>query len=599
MSSGPTSATAAARVDGVDCDAVIIGSGPGGATAAQVLTAAGWSVVVLDKGRNHLLSLEAPFGPLGHFANDELKFTQRHILGPDPWLEPRTFRRTEADGERIFTGDVNNLPSTVGGGGVHADGKLPRFREDDFALLTEHGPVEGADIRDWPISYDDLEPYYAEAERLIGVAGTDGPDGNPFAANRSAPYPMPPGADMFLTSLTVPAAERAGLHPYRAPTGVNSVDYDGRPACNNCGFCAHYGCPIEAKGDPVAMLRAALRTGLCRVVPEAYAVDIVVDGSGRRATGVRYLDLTARPERGDPPVVEIRANHVVLAAGAFESPRLLLATGIGNSSDQVGRNLMFHFQTLVVGGYPEPMFGATRGRAVTHLHDDHIVGDAAQRAAAATAGLPWLRGGIVEHGGAAGPVSEALIYGPGGHHGAAMRDSSLRERLLVFTMQGEDLAQPTNRIDLDPSVTDVWGRPAGRVTYSSHRHELATMEHVGPLLESVLRDAGAVWTIVSSSPPLGDHGAHSPLGMAPASKHIIGTARMGADPSNSVVDPDGRLWDVENVLIADSSVFPTSTGYGPTLTLAALAARACHRLAGSAPADIPVPPGGPMSPAEK
>jgi choline dehydrogenase-like flavoprotein len=177
-----------------DCDAVIIGSGPGGATVAEVLTAAGWSVIILEKGRNHLLSLEAPHEPLRHFANDEVAALRRHLLGPDPLLEPRTYRRTDADGERLLTGEVNNLPSTVGGGGVHADAKLPRFREEDFRLRTERGPVDGADIRDWPLTYDDLEPHYAAVEQSFGVAGEDG--ANPFAAWRSSPFPMPPGDDM-------------------------------------------------------------------------------------------------------------------------------------------------------------------------------------------------------------------------------------------------------------------------------------------------------------------------------------------------------------------------------------------------------------------
>jgi choline dehydrogenase-like flavoprotein len=119
-----------------DCDAVIIGTGPAGATAAEVLTDAGWSVVMLEKGSNHLLALNEPFGPLGQVSNDELKFQFRHFLGPDPLLEPRTYRRREADGDRIWTGAVNNLPSTVGGGGFHADGKLPRFREVDFRMRS-------------------------------------------------------------------------------------------------------------------------------------------------------------------------------------------------------------------------------------------------------------------------------------------------------------------------------------------------------------------------------------------------------------------------------------------------------------------------------
>ena len=566
-------------VDGVDADAIIIGSGPGGAAVAHALTQAGWSVILLEKGQNHLLSLQAPFAPLGHFSNDEIKFTQRHFLGPDPLLEPRTFRRSSEDGDHLLTGEVNNLPSTLGGGGVHADGKLPRFREIDFQLRSELGPVEGADIADWPLSYADLEPYYAEAEKLVGVAGEET---NPFAAWRSGPFPMPPGADMFGAQMSSAAAERAGLHPYRAPTGVNSVEYQGRPACNNCGFCAFYGCPIEAKGDPVSMLRAALATGRCQIIPLAYATEITTDPAKNRATGVRYLDLSVAPNtQGEAPVRELRAHHLVLAGGAFETPRLLLRNELGNSSGRVGRHLMFHFQTLVVGAFRERLWGASRGRSVTHLHDDHIDGDQASRAAAQAAGLPWIRGGIVEHGSSTGPVNEALLQGAGAHHPLAMRNSELRERLWVFTMQGEDLSQQTNRVDLDPTVRDAWGLAAGRVTYQPHQHELVTSNHVAPILEGVLRDSGAVWTAASTSPPVGDHAATSPLGLAPATYHIMGTAKMGFDPLNSVVDPTARLWDLPNVIIADSSVFPTSAGYGPTLTLVALATRAARLLTGN------------------
>lgn len=563
----------------VDCDAVIVGSGPAGSTAADTLTAAGWSVIVLEKGRNHLLALEAPFGPLGHLSNDEIKFTRRHFLGPDPIVEPRAYRRSPGDGDRLLVGHVNSLPTTVGGGGVHADAKLPRLREDDFRLRSALGPIDGADVADWPIEYSDVEPYYAEAERLVGVAGEET---NPFAAWRSGPFPMPPGADMYGAVLTMAAAERHGLHPYRAPTGVNSVPYDGRPACNNCGFCGGYGCPIEAKGDPVALLRRALRTGRCEIRPESHVTEITTSLDGRRATGVRYLDAHGTRH-------ELRAGHVIVAAGAFETPRLLLLGEVANSSGQVGRNLMYHFQTMAVGGFPHPMHGH-RGRSVTGAHDDHIVGDAAQRRAAHDAGLPWVRGGLVEHGGAAHPVLEALSYGPGRHHGRSMRESSLRDRLWVFTMQGEDLAQTENRIDLDPEIVDAWGRPAGRVTYSPHRHELVASQHASGILEAVLRDAGAEWTLTTTSPPIGEISVAEAdqLGIAPASYHIMGTARMGDDPATSVVGPECRSWDIENLLVVDSSVFVTSTGYNPTLTIVALAARACHLLAGTPlPATVP------------
>nr|MDP9334670.1 GMC family oxidoreductase N-terminal domain-containing protein [Actinomycetota bacterium] len=287
-----------------DCDAVVVGTGPAGATAADVLTGAGWSVIVLEKGRNHLLSLDAPFDGLGHVSNDEIKSLRRYFLGPDPFLEPRTYRRDEHDGDRLFAGEVNNLPSTVGGGGFHADGKLPRLRAVDFKPFTSLGPIEGADIVDWPVDYDEMEPYYAQAERLVGVAGDAG--ANPFAEWRSGPYPMPPGADMFGAALTTEAATRLGYHPYRAPTGVNSVPYDGRPACNNCGFCAYYGCPIEAKGDPIAPLRNALRSGRCEIRADSYVERVLLDPAGKQARGVRYLDL-------DGDAHEVSARIVVVA----------------------------------------------------------------------------------------------------------------------------------------------------------------------------------------------------------------------------------------------------------------------------------------------
>lgn len=556
-----------------DCDAVIVGSGPAGATTADVLTAAGWSVIVLEKGRNHLLELQPPFGPLGHLSNDELKFVQRHFLGPDPFLEPRTFRRDVDDGDHLVVGDVNNLPSTVGGGGFHADGKLPRFRAVDFRLRSELGPVEGAQVQDWPVDYDEMEPYYAAAERTVGVAGDA--EANPFAEWRSGPYPMPPGPDMYVATLTGAAATRLGYHPYRAPTGANSVEYDGRAACNNCGFCASYGCPIDAKGDPIAPLRRALRTGRCELRAESMAATVTLDASGRRATGVRYLDSEFTEH-------EVRAGCVVLAAGAFETPRLLLRSDIGNRSDQVGRNLMFHLQTLVLGFFPDRLH-AHRGRAVTHLMDDPIVPDELARAAGRDAGLPYLRGGIVEHGGAAFPILEALHLPPGPFHTEAMLHSSTRDRMAVFTMQGEDLPQAGNRIDLDPSVRDVFGFPAGRVTYTPHRHEVACAEHWAPRLETVMRDAGATGTHWVTSPPQpGQPGADTTFA-APISKHIMGSARMGTDPETSVFDPWQRLHDVDNVLCTDSSVFPTSTGYGPTLTIVALAIRAARALTGQTP----------------
>ena len=549
-------------------DAIIIGSGPGGSTAAEVLTRAGWSVVIMEKGRNHLLDADDLTRPASDYSNDEIKFMVRHFLGPDPLIEPRAFRRSEDEGEHTHVGEVNSIPTTVGGGGTHADGKVPRFREEDFRLLSTYGPQDDAHVADWPLSYDELEPFYTEVEKAIGVAGRAG--ANPFAAWRSGPYPMPPGAPMYGAVLSSAAAERVGLHPYEAPTAANSIAYDGRPACNNCGFCAFFGCPIHAKGDPVALLTKTMATGRAELMAETYVSRIrIVDG---RATGVDFIG---------PDGVErtMEAKVVIVAGGAIETPRLLLQSGLEHPD--LGRHLMVHFQTIEVGHFNDLRLHPHKGRSVTHVHDDHMVQDDASRAAAAEAGLPWIRGGLVEHAGGGFPIGGARHVPWGSGHARAMRDANMSEQIWVFIMQGEDLPYPTNTVDLSPSIRDARGFPVARITYKPGRHELAASRHHGKILQSVLEEMGADWTIHTSSPGVPEFGGQ--MSFVPESRHVIGTARMGDDPRTSVVDRWGRVHTVDNLVVADSSVFPTSSGYGPTLTLVALAARAAHHLAGTTP----------------
>jgi choline dehydrogenase-like flavoprotein len=195
--------------------------------------------------------------------------------------------------------------------------------------------------------------------------------------------------------------------------------------------------------------------------------------------------------------------------------------------------------------------------------------------------LPYFRAGIVEHGGGGGPIIEASFTPPGRAHTREMLESTMRDRLWAFTVQGEDLPQVTNRIDLDPQVRDVHGFPAGRATYDVHRHEVVASKYYAPKLDAIMRAAGAEWTFTATSPPL--EGGRAGVRSASASRHIMGTCRMGDDPRTSVVDRWQRFHDIENMICTDSSVFPTSTGYGPTLTIVALAIRACRALAGLEP----------------
>jgi gluconate 2-dehydrogenase alpha chain len=538
-------------------DACIIGSGCGGSAVAEVLTRLGQKVLVLEAGANHYDGLDdGTKPPVTRFANDELKLLFRSFISPNSLVEPRTWRNTPSQGDRTFIGDVNGLPKTVGGGGIHADLKTPRYQPTDFQLGTLLGDVPGASFADWPVNYDMLEPFYGYIEKVIGVQGEMNAD--PFAGPRSTPFPMAPGVGMYLALKVSEGARSIGLHPFPYPTAVNSRPYDGRPACVDCGFCSGFGCPSHAKGSPsVTTLRKALLSGNCQLISECRAVKLTVDGQGKNVTGVDCLG-------PDGKRVTFTADRYVLAASPIESARLLFLSdpsgpGIGNSSDQVGRNLTFHFQTGAVGIFDERLHGH-RGRTVSHGFSDF-------RGVPGDPNKPL--GGIVEISGSEHPVGEAAYYLQiqsmlgqldGKRLKAMMRQSPGRDRIVAMVMQAEDAPQATNRVDLDPAIRDLDGMPVARVTYQNHAFELGARDFYGPKMVQLLGASGARFAFVG------------PKDDIPASQHIMGTLRMGTDATKSVCDPSGRFHDVGNLYAADGSLFPTSAGYNPTLTVITLAA---------------------------
>jgi choline dehydrogenase-like flavoprotein len=556
--------------------AIVVGSGIAGGTAAMVLAEAGWQVVMFEKGANHFGDLTAQ-RPRTLYANDELKSLYRFFGAADPLVDPRTFRRHSSETRPRVVGLVNTLPTTVGGGTVFWDAKVPRFWDIDFAKRSALGPVPGADVDDWPFGYAELAPWYARAEALLGVQGDlDQLPAHPTLAHapRDGPFTMPPGPAQHGSLLAAAGARRVGLHPFPFPMAINSVDHDGRPACNDCGMCSGYGCPILARAGALAPLGRALRTG--RVDLRAQSFVHRVDRRGTRATGVSYLNAGGRP--GFEP-----ADLVVLAASAIETVRLALLSRFPDPHGLLGRHLMFHWFTDGSGVFLDRRIHANRGRSTTHAAEDFADPDyPGARQAAAAAGLPYLRGGLLELGGSQEPISEALAYkrllpllAPDKPFGAAfkqlMRASVLRDRLLGVTMVGEDLPQPTNRVDLDPSVRDAYHVPVARITYSPHRHELAAQRFYRPLLVRLLKAAGADAALAvpatSSDSTVGGE-ADTPTGM-----HIMGGMRMGTDPRRSVCDPYGAVRGIDNVVVADASVFVTSGAANPTLTLMATALR--------------------------
>jgi choline dehydrogenase-like flavoprotein len=535
-------------------DVLIIGSGAGGGPAAFILTRAGLKVLILEAGANRFDGLDdAKVTPTPRFSNDELKLEYRNFISPDPIVEPRTFRSSVDSGPRTFVGSVQDLPKTVGGGAAHADLKMPRFMPQDFTLGTDLKNRFGANFADWPVTYDRLEPFYTYGEHQLGVQGLAG--ANPFEGPRSAPYPMPPGVGMYVALLAAKGAESLGYHPFPDPMAVNSRPYDGRPPCVDCGFCSGWGCPSNAKGTPaVTVLRKALLSGNCQLVTQTRAVRLLVNGARNTVTGVE-----CRGPNGE--TVTYTADRYILAASPIEDARLLLVSdpggpGLGNSSGQVGRNLLFHYQTGAIGIFKERVHGH-RGKCVSHAFADF-------RGRPNDPDHPL--GGLVELSGSEFLLDEANYYRQimavlGGYNGAEfktfMRQSPGRDRVLAMALQAEDAPQLTNRVDLDPDVKDLDGLPVPRITYSNSQFELSAASFYGPKLIEIMGAAGCKYAALG--PP-----------SRPASAHIMGTLRMGPSQATSVCDPTGRFHDIGNLYNTDGALFPTASGFNPTMTIVAL-----------------------------
>jgi gluconate 2-dehydrogenase alpha chain len=538
----------------------------------MVLAEAGEDVTILEKGRNFFSDLTS-VRPGTLFSNDELK-DNRNFAVPDPINEPRVFR-TSATDRSPTVGVVQGLPQTVGGGAVHWDAKTPRYWDIDFKKLSLLGPVPGAAVEDWPFDYGELAPSYDAIERLLGVQGDVAalPALTLRHAPRSGPFPMAPGPPQYSSLVVANGCTKVGLHPFPAAMAINSAEYDGRPACNDCGFCSGYGCPIQARIGALAALRRALLSGA--ELRDSSTV-VRIETSGSRATAVTWIDVMGQRHTET-------ADRVVVGGNSIETTRLALLSSLPDPHDTAGRYTMFHWFTDGSGIFLDERLHAYRGRDHSHDIDDFADPDfPGAREAAKAAGLPYFRAGKIELGGTDRPLDEAAQYqlilkiiSPEQPFGVEfkrlMRSSLLRDRLLGLTMMGEDLPYAANRIDLDPSVRDWRGIPVARITYGPGRHELAAQAFYLPWVARLLKASGASVTIAIPAEPSSRFGiGESPV---PQTEHVMGGMRMGIDPSTSVTDSVGRHHFLDNVFVADGSVFPSSGGHNPTLTIMATALR--------------------------
>src|SRR6266851_2423957 len=254
-------------------DAVVVGAGASGGIVAKELAAAGWRVVLLERGP----WLET----FGHLETRDAWVTgiDRPPFGPER-SEVRTVRATDRDTARTVeprSALYGTLPAMVGGGSVYYGAMAWRFRPQTFRLRSLLGTVAGANLEDWPVTYDELEPFYEKAEYELGVSGDENPHGPP----RQKPLPLPPVPENSEAAVLFPAARRLGWQPFHTPLAILSQPYRGRVACTRCSFCNGFGCEVGAKSSTlVTVIPEAVKTGRCRVIPNAFVREITVDGHG-------------------------------------------------------------------------------------------------------------------------------------------------------------------------------------------------------------------------------------------------------------------------------------------------------------------------------
>jgi choline dehydrogenase-like flavoprotein len=534
-------------------DFVVVGAGAAGGVMAKELSTAGFKVVVLEQG---------PWRREKDFVHDEVGVTMRGGMINDPKKQPNTFRKTPDEKAKLQP--AVGYCRTVGGGSVHFTANYWRFHPEDFHERSVWGSVPGADLRDWPITYDDLEPYYTKAEWDLGISGLGG--SNPFDGPRSKPYPLPPMPVKSSGVLFERAAKKLGLHPFPAPMAVLSQPYRGRAACVHCGFCEAFGCEVGAKSSSLAaLIPEAVKTGRCEIRPDSYVRKIEAGKDGR-VRGVIYFDAGKRE-------IFQRAKAVVVCANGAETPRLLLMSkatafphGLANSHGNVGKYLMFDNGGYAIGVFDHPL-NEYKSIVVTRVLHDFYRSDPKRG---------FYGGGGMDARFDYYPAAFALNGLPRDipQWGSEWKRTvgQYYTHMMGALAHTSCLAVEQNSISLDDEVKDAWGMPAMRVTFKNHPDDIKTMHFMMERQKEVLSAAGArkIWS---------DPGS---LEETTYSVHLMGSCRMGDDPATSVVNRWNRAHDVPNLFLVDGSSLVTAGRQQPTATIQALAYRAADHIQQSA-----------------
>ncbi len=512
-------------------DILIVGAGAAGGVLCKKLAEAGFRVVVLEAGPHWV--------PERDFVSDEKGAQQLY------WTDPRV----TAGKDPIELG-ANVTGKGVGGSTVHYSMVALRMHESDFMVRTLDGVAH-----DWPFRYEELEPYYDEVEKELGISG---PVTWPWGPPRKGPYPYREHPFNSVAQLFIRGCEHLGISWAPSPLATISAPKDGRHPCVYRGWCI-YGCSTNAKSSTlVTYIPTAIKAG-AEIRANCMATRVNLGPNGR-ARSVTYIRTT---EDGRQVEEEQAAELVILSCYSIETPRILFNSaqaghpdGLANSSGLVGKGLMVHSAHSVYGRFPEvvyqykapPSLALSQQFYETNPNNDYV------------------RGFTIE---AIGPFPQS--FARQAHASLGLWGSELREFMMDYNhyagwgIVGECLPGDNNTVTLDPREKDQYGLPVARVTFSWGENDRKIIKGGIKRQREILEAAGAEITWDADD-----------------TAHLLGACRMGSDPRNSVVDQWCRSWDVPNLFICDGSVFVTSSGVNPSLSIQAIAARTAQHIIGQA-----------------
>ena len=542
----------------IQYDVCVVGSGAGAGPVIYELAKAGYKVIVLEKG---------PWYRTRDFSKDEMVATRRSVYTPNLKDEPQVIEDLNEEGEweaksTFETGRDFWNGNCVGGSSNFMSGYFARFKPVDFKLLSTYGEIPGANIADWPITYEELEPYYEKVERIVGVSGKVVP--HKFLEPRSTPdFPYPPLQENIVSSWIDRAASELNIQTIPMPRAILSRPKDKRKSCYYSNYCGSYGCASDAKGSArVALLHDALKTGNCSVIPNAKVFHLETDGNCRLKKAW-YYDANGHKQ-------SVEARIFVVAAQAVETSRLLLMSrnkefpnGLANNNGQVGKNLIFSAGGVGAGDFYyddlEPEIAQELAKPGVFVN--RTVQDFYELTHPETG--QKMKGGTVdflfEH---ANPVSKAIRQ-KWDDNGYLRYGKDLKQHLATYFKGVRKLKfeifvdwLPTDNcfVSLDDKVKDKWGDPVAKIRIGYHPHDLKVAEIIAGKSKQILAKLGA-------------HNIYAGISGAPPNNLQAGGCRFGNDPQTSVLDKNCRAHEVDNLYVTDGSFMPTGGSLTYTWTI--------------------------------